>query len=82
MRVPLGVIMRVLMGDLMRVKFKSMKLYDLEEKLNLSTRILITKETKEVLKKIRNLNRKKGIHISMAKIVCNLIIGYFNSLDK
>ena len=46
--------------------------YSKEEKLNLTKKIFITKEVYEILRKEKSKQK-----ISMAKIVCNLIISQY-----
>ena len=49
-------------------------MYKREEKLKIFKRVGITKEVYEILRK-----EKKKQGISMAKIICNLIISKFNN---
>ena len=51
-----------------------MKLYQDEEKLELTERLWVTKDVKGILKKLKSDLRKQGRKVSMAKLVCNLII--------
>ncbi len=44
------------------------------QKLVLKEKVYVTKEVKQLLKRVRNKYRKEGRQISMSKLVCNLII--------
>lgn len=47
------------------------------EKLELDRQFWVTQECHDLIRLERNRLRKKGRRVSMAKIVCNLIIGKY-----
>lgn len=56
-----------------------MQSYSDEEKLELTQKVHITTEAMRVLREHQKILKKQGRKVSLAKIVCNLII---TNLDK
>ncbi len=51
-----------------------MEQYKLEEQLKLTHKVFLTEEVHKILKEEKKKQKQNGVKISMAKIICNLII--------